>query len=126
MMLRKIGCGYACRGRRKAKEEIEGSHAQASCRLPICVEMIYSTNPSSFVEIDWDRDTLDVNPTFKRFFLCLEAMEIEFLEGCRLFLGLHGCHLKGPLGVFLSAVALDPNPCYVTLWLTMEYIPVST
>ena len=33
-----------------------------------------------------------------------------FLEGCRPFIGVDGCHLKGPFrGVLLSTVSLDAN-----------------
>ncbi|KAK2663874.1 hypothetical protein Ddye_002448 [Dipteronia dyeriana] len=35
------------------------------------------------------------------------------MEGCRPFIGVDGCHLKGPLGrVLLSAVSLDANSRY--------------
>ncbi|KAK1559551.1 hypothetical protein Q3G72_015658 [Acer saccharum] len=45
-----------------------------------------------------------------RIFLSFEAQRVGFLEGCRPFIGLDGCHLKGPFGgVLLSAVALDAN-----------------
>ncbi|KAF8378920.1 hypothetical protein HHK36_030269 [Tetracentron sinense] len=37
-------------------------------------------------------------------------MKSRFLEGCRPFIGLDGCHLKGPYGgVLLAAIALDGN-----------------
>ncbi|TXG56945.1 hypothetical protein EZV62_018258 [Acer yangbiense] len=37
-------------------------------------------------------------------------MRKGFLEGCRPFLGLDGCHLKGPYeGILLSTIALDAN-----------------
>ncbi|TXG66492.1 hypothetical protein EZV62_007767 [Acer yangbiense] len=45
-----------------------------------------------------------------RLFLSFQAQKQGFLEGCRPFIGLDGCHLKGPCGgVLLSAVALDAN-----------------
>ncbi|KAK2634351.1 hypothetical protein Ddye_029143 [Dipteronia dyeriana] len=45
------------------------------------------------------------NP-FKKFI----AQKRGFLEGCRPFIGIDGCHLKGPYGcVILPAVALDAN-----------------
>ena len=57
-------------------------------------------------------DRLDItqNPKFKRFFVCFEAMRKGFVEGCRPFIGLYGCHLKGNFGgVLLAAVSLDGN-----------------
>ena len=42
--------------------------------------------------------------------MCFLAQRTGYLEGCRPFIGLDGCHLKGPFGgVLLSAVALDAN-----------------
>ena len=33
-----------------------------------------------------------------------------FKEGCKSFIGLDGCHLKGPFeGVLLSAISFDAN-----------------
>ncbi|KAL5760540.1 hypothetical protein ACOSQ2_019378 [Xanthoceras sorbifolium] len=52
------------------------------------------------------------NPSlpFRGFFLSFHAQKHGFLGGCRPFIGLDGCHLKGPLGgVLLAAVALDAN-----------------
>ncbi|XP_050249295.1 uncharacterized protein LOC126696648 [Quercus robur] len=57
-------------------------------------------------------DRLDItqNPTFKRFFVCFEAMRKGFVEACRPFIGLDGCHLKGNFGgVLLVAVSLEGN-----------------
>ena len=37
-------------------------------------------------------------------------MKKDYLEGCRPFLGLDGCHLKGPYdGILLFAVSIDGN-----------------
>ena len=37
-------------------------------------------------------------------------MKSGFLNGCRPFIGVDGCHLRGPYGgVLISAVALDGN-----------------
>ncbi|TXG59922.1 hypothetical protein EZV62_014495 [Acer yangbiense] len=47
---------------------------------------------------------------FQMIFVSFEAQKMRFLEGCRPFIGIDGCHLKGPYGgVLLSAVALDAN-----------------
>ena len=43
-------------------------------------------------------------------FLSFEPQKVGFLEGYRPFIGVDGCHLKGPFGgVLLSAVSLDAN-----------------
>ena len=54
--------------------------------------------------------TLNPNPTFKRFFVYMKAYRIGFLEGCRLFIRLNGCHLKDSFsGVVLIVVLMDNN-----------------
>ncbi|KAH9753011.1 SWIM-type domain-containing protein [Citrus sinensis] len=53
---------------------------------------------------------LSNSPVFQRFFLSFPALKVGYLTGCRPFIGLDGCHLKGPYrGVLLSAVALDDD-----------------
>ncbi|KAK3211490.1 hypothetical protein Dsin_016196 [Dipteronia sinensis] len=53
---------------------------------------------------------LDKTSTFQRMFVSFEAQRKGFFEGCRHFLGIDGCHLKGPyVGILLSAIALDTN-----------------
>ena len=47
---------------------------------------------------------------FQRFYFCFDALKKGFVEGCRPFIGMDGCHLKGPYGgVVISAVGLDGN-----------------
>ncbi|KAK3229971.1 hypothetical protein Dsin_001852 [Dipteronia sinensis] len=61
---------------------------------------------SSAVYIHLKKDT----SIFERIFVSFKAQKKGFMEGCRPFLGIYGCHLKGPYGgVLLSAVALDAN-----------------
>ncbi|TXG46980.1 hypothetical protein EZV62_026274 [Acer yangbiense] len=68
--------------------------------------MVQQCNPGSAVYIALQQP----KPTFHRFFLSFEAQRMGFMEGCRPFIGIDGCHLKGPYGgVLLSAVALDAN-----------------
>ncbi|TXG73517.1 hypothetical protein EZV62_002096 [Acer yangbiense] len=46
----------------------------------------------------------------ERMFVSFEAQRKGFLKGCRPFLGLDGCHLKGPYGgILLSALRVFPN-----------------
>ncbi|KAJ0015205.1 hypothetical protein Pint_21536 [Pistacia integerrima] len=49
-------------------------------------------------------------PNFQRCFLGFATKKKGFIEGCRHFIGVDGCHLKGPYGgVLLSAVSMDAN-----------------
>ncbi|XP_042496943.1 uncharacterized protein LOC122075840 [Macadamia integrifolia] len=43
-------------------------------------------------------------------FICFEACKVGFVNGCRPFIGLDGCHLKGKYGdILLSAISVDGN-----------------
>jgi hypothetical protein len=54
-----------------------------------------------------------VPPRFQRFYLCLQGCKRGFLQGCRPFIGLDGCHLKTQYGgILLCAVGRDPNDQY--------------
>ncbi|TXG57038.1 hypothetical protein EZV62_018351 [Acer yangbiense] len=70
------------------------------------------TNPGTAIRIKIQRQLT----TFHRLFLSFQAQKQGFLEGCRPFIGLIRCHLKGPCGgMLLSAVALDANNCIFPL-----------
>ncbi|KAF7150533.1 hypothetical protein RHSIM_Rhsim02G0213500 [Rhododendron simsii] len=98
------------RARRKALDEIEGNHAMAYKLLPTYAHEVRRSNPGSLVKINVERLTPTSNPMFQRFFIAFDAMISGFKAGCRPFIGLDGCHLKGPYGgVLLAAVALDAN-----------------
>ena len=52
----------------------------------------------------------NAEPKFKRMYIRYDAQKVGFLGGCRLFIGLDGCHLKGRFGgQLLSATAKDGN-----------------
>ncbi|XP_028107005.1 uncharacterized protein LOC114306047 [Camellia sinensis] len=71
------------RGKRKTMEAIEGNHAKAYTKLLMYVAKVLRTNP---------------------------AIQHGFKEGCKPFIAVDGCHLKGPFGGILSAaVGLDGN-----------------
>ncbi|TXG47749.1 hypothetical protein EZV62_027043 [Acer yangbiense] len=45
-----------------------------------------------------------------RFYLSFQAQKVGYLQACRPFIGLDGCHLKGPYGgVLVCAIAIDAN-----------------
>ncbi|KAK2659995.1 hypothetical protein Ddye_006528 [Dipteronia dyeriana] len=68
--------------------------------------MVQQCNPGSVAYLY----LLEPTTTFQRFFPRFEAQKNGFIEGCRLFIGIDGCHLKGLSGeVLLSAIALDAN-----------------
>ncbi|KAL0001515.1 hypothetical protein SO802_015296 [Lithocarpus litseifolius] len=98
------------RAKRKAREEDYGNHARSYKKIPTYANVVLETNPGSIAKIQYERPNIAMNPILKRFFLCFDAMKKGFINGCRPFLGIDGCHLKGPFGgVLLAAITLDGN-----------------
>ncbi|XP_028115334.1 uncharacterized protein LOC114313164 [Camellia sinensis] len=111
------------RAKRRCKEELEGDHGSQYVLLPTYASQINKTNPGSLVVINYDIPSTPVSedgeqpdptipqyPLFQRIFISFDAMKAGFINGCRLFIGVDRCHLKGPYGgVLISAVALDGN-----------------
>ena len=94
------------KAKKVALEGLAKDHAQSFGKLRRYAYMVNQSNPGSAVYIS----TQDPQPTFHRMFLSFKAQRLGFLDGCRPFIGVDGCHLKGPYGgVLLSAVALDAN-----------------
>lgn len=50
-----------------------------------------------------------LNPCFRRCFVSFPSQKQSFLLGCRPFICLDGCFLKGPYGDVLLVVSLDAN-----------------
>ncbi|XP_059670965.1 uncharacterized protein LOC132316509 [Cornus florida] len=96
------------RARKKARLHIDGDHGLQFSRARDYCQLIQTTNPGSIAVTTVDRPTLDDPARFKGLFICFKAMKIGFLEGCRPFIGLDGCFLKGPYkGQLLSAISKD-------------------
>jgi len=58
----------------------------------------------------------DNAPLFKRIFISFGAIITGFTRGCRPFIGVNGCFLKGPYkGVLLTSMGLDANNDYFPL-----------
>lgn len=56
---------------------------------------VLRTNPGSSVYIKGEVSEENSNPTFQRMYLCFDALNKGFLNGCRKITGLDGCLLKG-------------------------------
>ncbi|XP_047331617.1 uncharacterized protein LOC124935215 [Impatiens glandulifera] len=77
------------RARRMAREKYQGSFQESYGKLHTYCTLLLELNPRSTVK--------------------LQAMD-RFLNGCRPWIGIDGCHLNGPFGgTLLAAVALDGN-----------------
>ncbi|KAK2644275.1 hypothetical protein Ddye_019470 [Dipteronia dyeriana] len=94
------------KAKKRALEGLAKDHAKAFAKVRRYAYMVNQSNHGSTVHIS----TQQPYPTFHRIFLSFEAQKLGFLEGCRPFIGVDGCHLKGPYeGVLLSAVSLEAN-----------------
>ncbi|KAK2662001.1 hypothetical protein Ddye_000575 [Dipteronia dyeriana] len=94
------------RAKNRALKELAKDHGKCFGYLRRYAFMLNQTNPGVSVHIC----TQNPQPTFQRIFLRFEPQKVGFLEGCRPFIGVDGCHLKGPFGgVLLSVVSLDVN-----------------
>ena len=109
------------KARVRANEKLYGSHGKSFVKLRCYANMVLKTNPGSLAVVysevvaptSGNLESVDDNapaPVFKRIFICYEGVRRGFLNGCRPFLGLDGCHLKGPYkGILLAAVGVDAN-----------------
>ena len=57
--------------------------------------MILRTNVGSRVILQTEMENENVEPKFKRMYIRYNAQKVGFLGGCRPFIGLDECHLKG-------------------------------
>ncbi|KAK2656366.1 hypothetical protein Ddye_009418 [Dipteronia dyeriana] len=87
-------------------KQLRSEHVQSFKYLRQYAYTLNQTNPGTTIHVRVQRPL----STFHRLFLNFEAQRLGFLKGLRPFIGLDGCHLKGPCGgILLSAVALDAN-----------------
>ncbi|CAH1419725.1 unnamed protein product [Lactuca virosa] len=85
-----------------------GKWEESFMKLDDFREELLNRNEGSIVEIDFDID--GDKKRFKRFFICLAACSKGFLAGCRPYIALDACHLKGKFtGVLAAATGIDGN-----------------
>ncbi|XP_012836375.1 PREDICTED: uncharacterized protein LOC105957010 [Erythranthe guttata] len=103
-----ISSYQAYNAKRKAIEIIEGVPDEQYSLLWDFVDEVKRTNPGSTVIVGTDQ--LAGENRFDRIYMCLHALRMGFLAGCRPLIGVDGCHLKDKHGgVLLTAVGVDPN-----------------
>ena len=72
--------------------------------------MILKTDVGSRVILLIEMANENAEPNFKRMYIRYNVQKVGFLGGCRPFVGLDGCHLKGRFGgQLLFAIAKDGN-----------------
>lgn len=96
------------RGKEQAYTNIYGKWDDSFIKIDDFKEELRNRNPGSVVDIDFD--TNGDKKRFKCFFISLVACSRGFLVGCRPYIALDGCHLKGKFnGVLVSATCIDGN-----------------
>ena len=72
--------------------------------------MILRTDVGSRVILQIEMANENAEPNFKRMYIRYSVQKVRFLGGCRPFVGLDGCHLKGRFGgQLLFATSKDEN-----------------
>ncbi|KAL8463285.1 hypothetical protein ACS0TY_034073 [Phlomoides rotata] len=115
--IRALGIGMtqqqAYRSRTKALELIGGVPAEQYSKLWDYVHELKRSNLNSTIVLDNDEEG-----RFRGIYVCFEAARRGFKSGCRPFIGVDGCWLKGTHGgILLTAVGVDPsNAIYPNSW----------
>ncbi|TXG66487.1 hypothetical protein EZV62_007762 [Acer yangbiense] len=90
----------------------EEDHKQSYNKLYSYGHIILERNLGSYVKLSTSRynPNPQVPTNFQRFYLSFQAQNVVYLQRCRPFIGLDGCHLKGLYeGILLCAIAMDAN-----------------
>ncbi|KAL0345264.1 UNVERIFIED_CONTAM: hypothetical protein Sradi_4357700 [Sesamum radiatum] len=110
--IEKIRCNITknqvVRAKRLALLMLEGSAIEQYALLWDYANEIKRSNPGSTVILGTEQE--GGQNMFDRFYVCLQALKLNYLNGCRPVICVDGCHLNGAYGgVLLSVVSIDPN-----------------
>ena len=98
------------RSRKAARGLITGNEKAQYGILRDYAKMIRRTDIGSKVILQTEIENENAKPKFKRMYIRYNAQKVGFLGGCRPFVGLDGCHLKGRFGgQLLFVTAKDEN-----------------
>ncbi|KAH9751096.1 SWIM-type domain-containing protein [Citrus sinensis] len=112
----KIGKLTLYRARAKARLEVFGDHSRGYKILFDYATAIHKADPGVICKVLCDAISIPNKVLFQRFFVAFLAQKNAYLNGCRLFIGVDGCHLKGKYsGVLLAAIGIDGNNGIVPL-----------
>ncbi|XP_020972457.1 uncharacterized protein LOC110269142 [Arachis ipaensis] len=97
------------RALKAAREEVIGNEGAQYGKIRDYLMELHRTNPGSTTRLDVIPQP-EFLPLFDRLYISLDACKKGFIEGCRPFIGLDGCFLKGYYSSqLLSAVGQDGN-----------------
>ena len=98
------------KSRKAARGLITGNEEAQYGLLKDYAKMIRKTNVGSKVMLQTEMKNENVEPKFKKMYIRYNAQKVGFLGGCRPFVALDECHLKGRFGrQLLFATAKDGN-----------------
>ncbi|KAL2943357.1 Protein FAR-RED IMPAIRED RESPONSE 1 [Bienertia sinuspersici] len=94
----------AYRARKRGQALIVGEYKEQYALLPRYATEVLRSNRNNSVKLQMNGNV------FQRVYFCFEALRKGFMAGCRLFISLDGCFLKGPFGgQLLVEVGRDGN-----------------
>ncbi|XVF85706.1 hypothetical protein PTKIN_Ptkin17bG0138300 [Pterospermum kingtungense] len=104
------------------KQKLAGNYEEEFAMLRDYAEELLDKNPSSTVILNVDRVTPNSPAMFKRIYICFDALKKGWKKGCRPWIGVDGCFLKGPYqGELLTAVGKDGNnQMFPVAWAVVE------
>ncbi|KAH9723843.1 SWIM-type domain-containing protein [Citrus sinensis] len=89
------------RAKKRAMDKLNGNYANSYQRLRDYAQLLKQRNPNTLVKMkfvsSFDKDRI-LALKFQRFMLSFAALKNGFINGCRRFIGLDGCHLNGLFG----------------------------
>ncbi|XP_060966689.1 uncharacterized protein LOC115710774 [Cannabis sativa] len=96
------------RAKDQVRKELEGSVIEQYAMLEDYFKQLLETNPGTTAKLKCEMQ--GDHRIFQRCYVCLHACKEDFKQGCRPFIGLDGCFLKGySKGILLAAIGIDAS-----------------
>ncbi|KAK9288850.1 hypothetical protein L1049_017316 [Liquidambar formosana] len=107
----RVSRSQAYNAKKKSLEIVNGKHKKQFKKIWDYTYALLRSNEGSTVKLLTDTPSIpNALPIFQRLYICIVACKRGFLAGCRPFIGVDGCFLKGPTGgQLLAAVGRDGN-----------------
>ncbi|XP_058758242.1 uncharacterized protein LOC131631465 [Vicia villosa] len=111
-----ITVARAWKAKLMAKKIVEGDADMQYAALWRYASELKRVNSGNTVKINVERPSPTIQPRFGSFYFSFDGCNKGFINGCRPFIGVDGCHLKTKYcGQLLIAVGRDPNDQYFPL-----------
>jgi hypothetical protein len=108
-----ITMGRAWKAKKIAQSIVDGDADRQYAMIWRYAAELKRVNAGNNVKINVDRLTPSIQPRFGSFYFCFDGCKKGFINGCRPFVGVDGCHLKTKYGgQLLITVGRDPNDQY--------------